>query len=231
MRHNSYLYLFKIALNVTCSISLCPITCSATNTMHKVYTHVINTCLDSLKKQPSLTALNQIDRLSLQNKKNSPDTLTHIAHKAYPLGDDMLLSHEIFAPTESHPTTHENQEELTIPSVLIPEESPTFTPEQSPAQTTNQEEVAVTEQKKCTNSKVQALVAGCCLGSIMGAVQFKTRRFFPYNWIVGFFIRILLVEAIATPCTAPNKDLMRESAWASDWLVYGYLRLHSLYLI
>ncbi len=151
-------------------------------------------------------------------------SIANLTHKEYPLNDN----------------DEDNPQELPLDELLTPiteyqEEAPLaqiLTPEQATIVVVNQEASEIKPEKNaCTNSKIRALVTGCCLGSLMGVLKYQTRRFFPTNWIVGFFMRILLVEAMVTPCTAPNKDLMHESANAADWLVYGYIRLHTLHIL
>ena len=145
-------------------------------------------------------------------------------HKEYPLTDDAENNSQEPPVDELLTPITDYQEELPPNQIL--------TPEPITIVVVNQDTTEIKPEKTaCTNSKIRALVTGCCLGSIMGVLKYQTRRFFPSNWIVGFFIRILLVEAITTPCTAPNKDLMHESARAADWLVYGYIRLHTLHIL
>lgn len=162
-------------------------------------------------------------RLATISQTKNPQGSPFHSIKEYPLNQDAENNAQEFPLEELLTPLTEDQEEPLAPLALTP---------QPVTIVVNQETITVQPEKTtCTNSKIRALATGFCLGSIMGVLKYQTRRFFPTNWIVGFFLRILLVEAITTPCTAPNKDLMHESARAADWLVYGYIRLHTLHIL
>jgi hypothetical protein len=141
---------------------------------------------------------------------------TETRHREYPLSSE-ISPNDIPYETSIELDSAQVQEP---PTIFIPEPIVQFQPQSS------DQEIQETEQARCTNSKQKALLHGACIGALMGFLGFKSDRFFPYNWFAGCLIRILLVSAITNPCTAKNKDLMRESAWTADWLMYVFLRLH-----
>ena len=135
-------------------------------------------------------------------------------HREYPIDTEILIPQDELMPLSET----DFSQETNIPSAL--------TPEPVSATQSTESESALIQKNECTNSKIRALITGYCIGTAMGIASYHSHIPFPGNWIVDFFMRILLVDAAVNPCTQKNIWLMQESAWVADWLAYSYFWLY-----